>query len=113
MTLGVTVSEAVYAPPTISSAKSMGCEEGTINAYGGTIDVVGENLEPATAIELHTGAEPGGEGSLWKTVPATYADGKLTADLPSIGSAAPSETGFVRVVTAGGSATYPVTYTSA
>ena len=47
---------------------------------------------------------------LWQTVEATYADGKLTAELEF--EDRPSATGAVRVTTAGGSATHNVSYSS-
>ena len=91
--------------PTITGAKTQGDEDDHINVSGGTLDVTGENLETATAIELLNDS-----GELWQTVEATYADGKLTAELEF--EDRPSATGAVRVTTAGGSATHNVSYSS-
>ena len=68
-----------------------------------TLDVKGEDLETATAVDLLDSA-----GEQWQTVPATYADGMLTAWLDF--RERPSETGAVRVTTISGSATYNVMY---
>ena len=76
---------------------------------GGILDVVGANLETATAVELHSDVQPTGEASLWQTLPATYADGKLTTGELDFDDK-PSDDGFVRVVTAGGSSLYQITY---
>ena len=95
--------------PTITSAKTRGESEGSVNIAGGILDVVGENLETATAVELHSDVQPTGEASLWQTMPATYADGKLTTGELDFDEK-PSDGGFVRVATAGGSALYPITY---
>ena len=72
--------------------------------------MVGTNLETATAIELWSdGATP----ALWQTIPATYADGKLTTDdlwdvLGDLDK--PSDGGTLRVTTAAGTASYAITY---
>ena len=95
--------------PTITSAKTRGESEGSVNIAGGILDVVGANLETATAVELHSDVQPTGEASLWQTMPATYADGKLTTGELDFDEK-PSDGGFVRVATAGGSALYPITY---
>ena len=91
--------------PTITGAKTQGDEDDHVNVSGGTLEVTGENLETATAIELLNAS-----GELWQTVNATYADGKLTAELEF--EDRPSATGAVRVTTAGGSATHNVSYSS-
>ena len=95
--------------PTITGAKTRGESEGSVNIAGGILDVEGTNLGTATAVELHSDVEPTGEASLWQTVPATYADGKLTTGERDFDDK-PSDDGFVRVVTAGGCALYPITY---
>ena len=95
--------------PTITGAKTRGESEGSVNIAGGILDVVGANLETATAVELHSDVQPTGEASLWQTLPATYADGKLTTGELDFDEK-PSDGGFVRVETAGGSALYPITY---
>ena len=94
--------------PTITSAKTRDTsEDGTVNTDGGApLDVTGENLATATAVELLCGNE---EPTLWQTVPATYADGKLSTGNLNLG-AAPGSSGYIRVMTAGGSATYSVNY---
>ena len=51
---------------------------------------------------------PGISFFMWQRVPATYADGMLTAQLDFLDK--PSETGAVQVVTFGGSATRNVRY---
>ena len=102
-------SAPVVPEPTITGAKTRGESEGSVNIAGGILDVVGENLETATAVELHSDVQPTGEASLWQTMPATYADGKLTTGELDFDEK-PSDGGFVRVVTAGGSALYPITY---
>ena len=99
----------VVPEPTITGAKTRGESEGSVNIAGGILDVVGANLETATAVELHSDVQPTGEASLWQTVPATYADGKLTTGELDFDEK-PSDGGFVRVETAGGSALYPITY---
>ena len=93
----------VIEPPTITGAGTRGDNDGFVNVSGSTLDVRGENLETATEIQLLRD-----NGELWQTVPATYADGALTAvmDFPS----KPCETGAVRVTTSGGSVTYNVSY---
>ena len=88
--------------PTITRAGTRGDGDGFVNATG-TLDVVGENLETATEIQLLRDS-----GELWQRVPATYFEGALTAELNL--PAPPSATGAVRVVTIGGSATYNVRY---
>ena len=89
--------------PTITSAGTRGDGSGYVIVSGATLDVVGENLESATEIQLLRDS-----GEVWQRVPATYFEGALTAelDLP----AAPCENGAVRVFTFGGSATYEVVY---
>ena len=89
--------------PTITSAGTRGDGDGLVNVTGGNLDVRGENLETATEIQLLKD-----DGGLWQALPATYADGTLTAwlEFPD----APSDTGTVRVATIGGSATYEVEY---
>ena len=99
----------VVPEPTITGAKTRGESEGSVNIAGGILDVVGANLETATAVELHSDTQPTGEASLWQTLPATYADGKLTTGELDFDEK-PSDGGFVRVATAGGSALYPITY---
>ena len=99
----------VVPEPTITGAKTRGESEGSVNIAGGILDVVGANLETATAVELHSDVQPTGEASLWQTLPATYADGKLTTGELDFDEK-PSDGGFVRVETAGGSALYPITY---
>ena len=89
--------------PTITSAMTRGDGEGEVNVSGATLDVKGEDLETATAVDLLDSA-----GEQWQTVPATYADGMLTAWLDF--RERPSETGAVRVTTISGSATYNVVY---
>ena len=92
--------------PTITGAKTRGESEGSVNIAGGVLDVVGQNLETATAVELWSdGATP----ALWQTVPATYADGKLTT-VELEYDEKPSDGGTVRVTTAGGTASYAITY---
>ena len=95
--------------PTITSAKTRGESEGSVNIAGGILDVEGTNLGTATAVELHSDVQPTGEASLWQTLPAPYADGKLTSGELDFDEK-PSDGGFVRVATAGGSALYPITY---
>ena len=95
--------------PRITGAQSRGESEGEVNVGGAILDVTGENLETATAVELHTDVEPTGEASLWQTVPAAYADGKLTTEHIEFPDR-PSENGVIRVVTENGSATFPVAY---
>ena len=88
--------------PTITSAGTRGDGDGFVNATG-TLDVVGENLETATEIQLLRDS-----GEVWQRVPATYFEGALTAwlEFPH----RPCENGAVRVITFGGSATYEVVY---
>ena len=93
----------VIDPPRITSAMTRGEGEGEVNVAGATLDVKGEDLETATAVDLLDSA-----GEQWQTVPATYADGMLTAWLDF--RERPSETGAVRVTTISGSATYNVMY---
>ena len=93
----------VIDPPRITSAMTRGDGEGEVNVSGATLDVKGEDLETATAVDLLDSA-----GEQWQTVPATYADGMLTAWLDF--RERPSETGAVRVTTISGSATYNVIY---
>ena len=89
--------------PTITGAGTRGDGDGMVNVSGATLDVTGENLEGATAVELLDA-----NGEVWQTVPATFADGKLTATLDFNGK--PSDTGAVRVTTSGGTATDNVVY---
>ena len=89
--------------PTITGAGTRGDGAGMVNIAGATLEVTGENLDSATAVELLDAS-----GEVWQTVPATFADGKLTATLDFNGK--PSDTGAVRVTTTGGSATFDVTY---
>jgi len=93
----------VIDPPRITSAMTRGDGEGEVNVSGATLDVKGEDIETATAVDLLDSA-----GEQWQTVPATYADGMLTAWLDF--RERPSETGAVRVTTISGSATYNVIY---
>ena len=80
-----------------------------MNTDGGNpLDVTGENLETATEVKLYCGNE---NPTLWQTLPATYADGKLSTGGLSLGDA-PQNSGHVSVTTAGGTATYNVTYES-
>ncbi len=88
--------------PTITSAGTRGDGDGFVNITG-TLDVTGENLDEATEIQLLRDS-----GEPWQTVQATYADGKLTAELDF--QSKPCENGAVRVTTPGGSATYEVVY---
>ena len=94
--------------PTIASAKTRDMsEDGHVNTDSGLpLDVTGENLETATAVELLLGYE---EPTLWQTLPATYADGKLSTGDLSLG-AAPGNEGYIRVTTSGGSAVHHVVY---
>ena len=89
--------------PTITSAGTREDGSGFVNVSGSTLDVVGENLESATEIQLLRD-----DGTLWQRVPATFADGMLTVwlEFPH----RPCENGAVRVITFGGSATYEVVY---
>ena len=89
--------------PTITGAGTRGDGEGMVNIAGATLEVTGENLDSATAVELLDAS-----GEVWQTVPATFADGKLTATLDFNGK--PSNNGKVRVTTAAGSATYDIVY---
>ena len=104
-----TPPEPPVGEPTITGAKTRGESEGSVNIAGGILDVEGTNLGTATAVELHSDVQPTGEASLWQTLPATYADGKLTTGELDFDEK-PSDGGFVRVATAGGSALYPITY---
>ena len=109
-----------YSAPTITSAKTRGESEGSVNIAGGILDVVGQNLETATAVELWSDGWSGegaggsyGTPALWQTVPATYADGKLTTgDLWDVLGDVdkPSDGGTLRVTTAAGTASYAITY---
>ena len=99
----VAVKAAAVPSPRITGAGTRGDGNGMVNVSGATLDVTGENLDSATEIELLDDA-----GEVWQTVPATCADGKLTATLDFNGK--PSDNGAVRVTTAGGSATYDVVY---
>ncbi|MCR5752948.1 MAG: hypothetical protein K6G91_13420 [Kiritimatiellae bacterium] len=89
--------------PTITGAGTRGDDPGEVNVAGATLDVTGEHLEGATAIELLNDV-----GEVWQTLPATYADGKLTAGLDF--GEKPCDTGALRVTTAGGTATFPIRY---
>ena len=95
-------SEAPVPAPTITSAGTRGDGDGFVN-IAGTLDVTGTNLDEATEIQLLRDS-----GEPWQTVQATYADGKLTAELDF--QSKPCENGAVRVTTPGGSATYEVVY---
>ena len=103
----VNATQSADAPtgpqPKITGAGTHGDGNGMVNVSGATLDVTGENLEGATAVELLDA-----NGDVWQTVPATYADGKLTASVDFNGK--PSDTGAIRVTTAGGTATYNVVY---
>ena len=90
--------------PRITGVRTRGEVEGHVNVAGGEVDVTGENLEGATQIELLDES-----GSLWQTVAATYADGKLTTASLYFPEK-PSVTGAVRVTTPAGTATFDVTY---
>ncbi len=89
--------------PTITGAGTRGDDPGEVNVAGATLEVTGENLESATRIELLDDA-----GALWQTLPATFADGKLTAGV-DFGDK-PCDTGALRVTTAGGTATFAIRY---
>ena len=89
--------------PTITGAGTRGDDPGEVNVAGATLDVTGEHLEGATQIELLNDAN-----EVWQTLPATYADGKLTAGLDF--GEKPCDTGALRVTTAGGTATFPIRY---
>ena len=92
-----------YDPaPTITSAHSKNSADGHVNCGGEDLIVEGTNLDTATQVELLDDGD-----SVFRTVAATYADGKLTAYV-SVESYPPN--GSVRVTTAGGSAKYAVTY---
>ena len=93
--------------PSIDGANTRGKSEFTIQlgSGAGPIDVTGDNLETATQIILR---DPDHE--LLCTVPATYADGKLTGT-PNYSDAAPA-IGFVYIETTGGHAEHEVSYES-
>ena len=88
--------------PTITSAHSKNSADGHVNCGGEDLIVEGTNLDTATQVELLDDGD-----SVFRTVAATYADGKLTAYV-SVESYPPN--GSVRVTTTGGSATYEVAY---
>ena len=93
----------VVDPPRITSAHSENTEDNHVNCGGEDMIVEGENLDTATQIEMLDG-----EGNVFHTVAATYADGKLTTGYIYLDSNPPE--GSVRVTTAGGCATYEVVY---
>ncbi|MCR5751968.1 MAG: hypothetical protein K6G91_08390 [Kiritimatiellae bacterium] len=93
----------VVDPPRITSAHSENTEDNHVNCGGEAMVVEGENLDTATQIEMLDG-----EGNVFHTVAATYADGKLTTRYIYLDSNPPE--GSVRVTTAGGCATYEVVY---
>ena len=95
-----------YSAPTITSVKTRWEREGSVNVAGGIIEVVGENLETATAVEFWIEDD---SPVLWQTIPATYADGKLTTDELDFDEK-PGDYGTVRVTTGGGTASYAITY---
>lgn len=109
VTLSVELTRAAFPKPTITSARATHEDDGIVSVSGDTISVKGTNLETVTAIELHSDVQPTGEASLWQTLPAVYEDGKLTTETLAFDTR-PSETGFLRIVAAGGAATYPITY---
>ena len=99
----VSVKAAALPPaPTITSAHSKNSADGHVNCGGEDLIVEGTNLDTATQVELLDDGD-----SVFRTVAATYADGKLTAYV-SVESYPPN--GSVRVTTAGGSAKYAVAY---
>ena len=101
--LRVVDPEPVVNPPEITGVKSGDGPDGTVN-LNGTLDVEGTNLETATAVELQDEHEV-----TFATVPATFADGKLTGTVSGV-SGAPG-IGYVKVTTSGGSDAYGVEYT--
>lgn len=107
----VTVEAQTAVPaPTITAAASPDEADGTVLINGGRLVVEGTNLDTATEVKMYTDAsEVLTPDSLWATVPATFADGKLTTDVMEY-SESPSQTGWIQVTTAGGSAQYAVTY---
>ena len=107
--LCVAVKVTPVGEPTITGAGTRGDGAGEVNTDGGNpLDVTGENLETATEVKLYCGNE---NPTLWQTLPATYADGKLSTGGLSLGDA-PQNSGHVSVTTAGDTATYGVTYES-
>ena len=100
------VAGAVTPAPTIASAGTRGDGDGSVNVGGGILDVTGENLETATQVELRNT-----DGNVFYTAAAAYADGKLTTEPINVAGPYPDE-GSILVATAGGSATYEVTFRS-
>ena len=96
------VATPPVAAPDISSAKTRGESEGSVNVSGGVLEVSGTNLETATAVELWS------SDALWQTVPVTYTEGKLVSGELDFENQPAS--GSVKVTTAGGTDTYAVTY---
>ena len=96
------VATPPVAAPDISSAKTRGESEGSVNVSGGVLEVSGTNLETATAVELWS------SDALWQTVPVTYTEGKLVSG--ELDFENQPESGSVKVTTAGGTDTYAVTY---
>ena len=113
VTVKASATPPVVPAPTIDSAGTQGCESGIIEAPGGVVEVRGTNLESAATIDLLVGNDglPAEEMELWETVAATYdtENGVLVTSAEIIDTA-PQSTGLVRVITANGSATYPVMY---
>ena len=89
--------------PHITGVKSGDGPDGTVN-LNGTLYVEGTNLETATAVELQDEHEV-----TFATVPATFADGKLTGTVSGVSGAL--GIGYVKVTTSGGSDAYGVEYT--
>ena len=91
--------------PRITGAGTTGEGEGVgcVNVRRSTLRVEGENLEMATEVELLRDS-----GEVWQRVPATCADGVLTAWLDF--AETPCDRGAVRVITPGGSASFNVMY---
>ena len=101
--------------PTITSAGTRGCESGIIEAPGGVVEVRGTNLESAATIDLLVGndGQPAEEMELWQTVAATYdPEGEVLVTNDEIIDGTSYSAGMVRVITANGSATYPVVYSA-
>ena len=98
------VEDPTPPAPTIASAGTRGDGDGSVNVGGGILDVTGENLETATQVELRNT-----DGNVFYTAAAAYADGKLTTEPINVAGPYPDE-GSIRVATAGGSATYEVTF---
>lgn len=105
----------VVNPPRIDGAATQGQEDGQIEAPGGHIDVTGDNLDTATAVQLFCGEEGQSieDMELWLTLPASWdSEGGYLTTTEDITDGAPGSYGMVRVTTAGGSADYPVQYTT-